>query len=141
MKTEGINKAPMKKLLFQIVKYILYFKALFWTFLALMQFLFPITGTMLPIYTFLFLLNGIVFFTIGFAFQHSPREVFRGAVVFLIGNIALVLLDGFGMMDALSIIIDIGVIGVLIWNQGLFNLKKLLLSEEQIAEESNKEDA
>jgi len=121
----------MRELVFQIVKYILYFKALFWAFLALMQFLFPIAGTMLPIYTFLFLLNGIVFFTIGFAFQHSPREVFRGAVVFLIGNIALVLLDGFGMMDALSIAIDLGVLGVLLWNQGFLDWKKLLLSEKK----------
>ncbi len=130
----------MRELVFRIVKYILYFKALFWAVLALMQFLFPITGTMLPIYTFLFLLNGIVFFTIGFAFQHSPREVFRGAVAFLIGNIALVFLDGFGAMDALSIAIDLGVLAVLLWNQGLLDWKKLLFPEEQItADSENKE--
>ncbi len=129
MKKESIKTEFMKELVFRIVQYILYFKALFWAFLALMQFLFPITGTMLPIYTFLFLLNGIVFFSIGFAFQRSPRDVFRGAVVFLIGNIVLVLLDGFGVMDILSILIDLGVLGVLFWNQGLFNWKKLLLSE------------
>lgn len=113
----------MKTLLSQIAQYILYFKALFWAFLALMQFLFPTAQTMFPIYNFLFLLNGIVYFCIGFSFLRAPKDIFRGATVFLIVNMILVLLNGFDLMDSLSILLDVGVLGILLQQQGFF-LKK-----------------
>lgn len=114
----------MKDLLSSIGQYLLYFKALFWAFLALMQFLFPTTETMLPIYNFLFLLNGIVFFCIGFSFVRAPKEVFRAAVVFLIVNMFLVLMDGITSVDMLSICLDGGVLAILFQSQGFFKKEK-----------------
>ena len=113
----------MKSLLSQIAQYILYFKALFWAFLVLMQFLFPTVETMLPVYNFLFLLNAIVFFCIGFSFLRAPKDVFRGATVFLFMNMFLVFLKGFNSMDILSILLDLIVLGILFHQQGFF-LKK-----------------
>jgi hypothetical protein len=113
----------MKTLLSQVAQYVLYFKSLFWSFLALMQFLFPTTQTMLPVYNFLFLLNGIVFFCIGFSFLRAPKDIFRGATAFLIVNMILVLLNGFNSMDILSILLDVVVLGILLQQQGFF-LKK-----------------
>jgi hypothetical protein len=114
----------MEKLLSHIAQYILYFKALFWAFLALMQFLFPTASTMLPIYNFLFLLNGIVFFCIGFSFLRAPKDVFRGATAFLVVNMILVCLDGFNSMDIFSIFLDLCVLGILLQKQGFFVKKE-----------------
>lgn len=110
----------MKSFLSQTAQYILYFKALFWAFLALIQFLFPTVETMLPIYNFLFLLNAIVFFCIGFSFLRAPKDIFRGATAFLIVNMILVLLNGFNSMDILSILLDVGVLIVLFQRQEFF---------------------
>jgi hypothetical protein len=114
----------MKNLASKIIQYVLYFKSLFWTFLALIQFIFPVSGTVLPIHSFLFLLNGIVFFCIGFSFTRAHKDIFRGAVVFLGVNIFLVLMDGFSVMDVLSILLDVVALMVLFWFQGIFSFKK-----------------
>lgn len=114
----------MKNLLSSIGQYLLYFKALFWAFFALMQFLFTTAETMLPIYNFLFLLNGIVFFCIGFSFIRAPKDIFRAAVIFLIVNMFLVLMDGITSVDILSICLDGGVLAILFQSQGFFKKEK-----------------
>ena len=112
----------MRNITSYIIQYVLYFKALFWALLALMQFIFPMGDSVFQIHSFLFLLNGIVFFCIGFAFSRANKEVFRGAVAFLVANILLVLIDGFGAMDAISIILDMGVLMAMKYQ--MFHIKK-----------------
>ena len=100
----------MKKTPLRIVQYVLYFKAVFWALLSLVQFVFPGAEEIFPIQSFFFLLNGIVFFCVGFSVWRAPKEIFRAAVVFLIGNVFLVLVDGFTGLDVLSMLLDVGAI-------------------------------
>ena len=112
----------MKKTSLYIIRYVLYFKAIFWVLLALMEVLFAMDEVRVPIYGFLFLLNAIVFFCIGASITRAPKEIFRGAIAFLLANIFLVFLDGFGGIDVFSIVLDAGVLSVLVY-QKWFNFQ------------------